>query len=169
MHRTRRELVYRFIEQMERIHRYLGQTAVSQELADLELTLAQLRTLGLLVQGPQRMTDLAGSLGNGLSSTTSMIDRLVHKGLVERLADPSDRRIVLCQLTGRGHAEMEQFWHVSRWRIEPLAHTLTDDELIRVVSAMDVVLQATAPAGDHAPRWETHLDEHAHYAGTASV
>ena len=53
-------------------------------------------------QGPTRMGVLSEHLGRGLPSVTSMMDRLVKKGLVERVLDPSDRRVVACQLTDEG-------------------------------------------------------------------
>ena len=52
--------------------------------------------------GPKRMGDISTYLGRGMPSATSMIDRLVSKGLVERMADASDRRVVACRLTALG-------------------------------------------------------------------
>ena len=50
--------------------------------ADLELTIPQIRALMSLQPGPQRMGNISSYLGSTLSSTTSIMDRLVDKGLV---------------------------------------------------------------------------------------
>jgi len=113
-----------------------------KEWSDLELTMPQMRTMALLAQGPRRMSELAEALSIGLSSATSMIDRLVNKGLVERVADSHDRRLVLCQLTRRGRDEMERVWRIERQRIRALAHSLTEEELETVLHSMEILAAA---------------------------
>ena len=126
---------------------------------DLELTMPQAKTMFLLHrQGPTRMGVLSEHLGRGLPSVTSMMDRLVKKGLVERVEDPSDRRVVACRLTDEGKRAVERFWQVSRERRLALADALTLDELEAVVPALDIFIRAaarremerSAPAADRA-------------------
>ena len=71
-----------------------------------------------------------------------MIDRLASKGLVERVADSHDRRLVLCQLTPRGRDEMERVWRIERHRIRALAHSLTEEELETVLHSMQILAAA---------------------------
>ena len=75
----------------------------------------------LLSQGSERMGSIAAYLGCTLTSATSMIDRLVDKGLVARSVDPRDRRVVMCRLTLHGEEEMPQFWSLNRVRYVELA------------------------------------------------
>ena len=82
--------------------------------------------------------------GCGLPSATSMVDRLVRKGLVERVQDPSDRRVVACQLTDEGRKAVERFWQVSRERRLALADALTLDQLEAVVPALEILTGAGA-------------------------
>ena len=101
---------------------------------------------------------LSEHLGRGLPSVTGMVDRLVNKGLVERVEDPSDRRVVACRLTDEGKRAVERFWQVSRERRLALADALTLDELEAVVPALDIFIRAAArreterpaPAADRA-------------------
>ena len=95
----------------------------------------QLHTMALLSQGAQRMGVIAWRLNSSQSAATSMIDRLVDKGLVERVPDKDDRRVVACQLTEPGREEMERLWRVNRMRISLIADHLTIEELSRVVEA----------------------------------
>jgi DNA-binding MarR family transcriptional regulator len=113
-----------------------------KEWSNLDLTMPQMRTMVLLAQGSRRMSELAEALNIGLSSATSMIDRLVNKGLVERIPDSHDRRLVLCQLTRHGRDEMERVWRIERQRITALAHALTEEELETVLHAMKILAAA---------------------------
>ena len=143
METTRKALEEKLVETMERMsaHRR-SRSRSSAELSDLDLTMQQVRTLHLLAQEPRRMGDLAGYLDRGMSSVTSMIDRLVRKGFVERVEDPSDRRVVTCRLTDTGHDVVERFWRTGRVRAEEMATALTVEELRTVVPAMEIMLNA---------------------------
>ena len=113
-----------------------------EEWTDLELTMPQFRAICLLGQGPERMGNIAGHLSTSMSSATSMIDRLVDKGLVERAPDASDRRVVTCQLTDRGREEMDRFSRIHQLRLTRMAGRLTMEELQTVVDAMEILCSA---------------------------
>ena len=68
------------------------------------LTVPQASVIGLLgVAGrPLPVTRLARLLTQESQSATSLVDRMCAVGLVERLNDPHDRRVVLVQLTNKG-------------------------------------------------------------------
>jgi DNA-binding MarR family transcriptional regulator len=144
MQETRKqELTERFIELVEQINQCMHSRPL-EEWPDLELTIPQIKTLTLLRhQGPQRMGSIATYLGSTLSSSTSIIDRLVDKGLVERVPDPDDRRVVICQLTPRGQEATEQFWRIGRTRVVELTERLDIEELEIVVRAMELLYKAT--------------------------
>jgi DNA-binding MarR family transcriptional regulator len=132
------------------------------EWSEIELTMPQFRALDLLVRGPQRMGDIAGVLGTSLQATTSLIDRLTDKGLVERQHDTIDRRVVTCQITGAGRTEIERIYRLGQARTDLLVEVLTDDELGRVVDAFAILadaalrlqLSATTPASTPTPMKE---------------
>jgi DNA-binding MarR family transcriptional regulator len=56
------------------------------------------------------MGSISTYLGSTVSSSTSIIDRLVDKNLVERIPDPEDHRVAVCRLTPQGRESIEQFW-----------------------------------------------------------
>ncbi|WP_369237220.1 MarR family winged helix-turn-helix transcriptional regulator [Streptomyces sp. R21] len=66
------------------------------------LTGAQARLLGLLSLEPLPMRRLAQKLKCEPSNVTGIVDRLEARGLVERRADPSDRRVKLAVATEEG-------------------------------------------------------------------
>jgi DNA-binding MarR family transcriptional regulator len=70
--------------------------------------------------GPEAPTvgDVAGSLLLRHHSAVQLIDRAARRGLVRRLPDTRDRRVVRLQLTARGHARLGK---LSALHLEELA------------------------------------------------
>lgn len=65
----------------------------------------QFWVLGSLMDGPRRMSDLAECAQISQTSLTGIVDRLVERGLVERIRSDEDRRVVEVALTEDGRAE----------------------------------------------------------------
>ena len=142
---SKRELTKRLVELLERFYVEV-RCHPGEDWSDIELTIPQLRTLVLLRREDRRMTQIADYLGTSLPSATSMIDRLFDKGLVERLADERDRRVVACRLTTQGTEEVERFWRLEQMSMIRLADQLDADELGTVVKAMELLLQVAKRA-----------------------
>ena len=71
-------------------------------LGDLSLSVSQFRLLDRLSGGSAAGRSLAEWLAVKPPSITALVDGLVSRGLVERTADPSDRRRVAHDLTPAG-------------------------------------------------------------------
>ncbi len=138
---SRDVLFERFVNAMQRMSGRMRPQPHSG-WADLDLTMPQAKTLFHLGEGPRRMREVAAFLGTGMPSATSMIDRLVKKGLVRRIHDPDDRRVVACEITADGMDAVEAFWRMKRARAESMACALTDDEIAHVVPALEVLVDA---------------------------
>ena len=89
-----------------------------------------------------RMRELARRLGGSFSNATVLVDRLVDRGLVERMADPQDRRVVLVRAADKGQQLIDQL--VTSWRTlsTPLLEALTPQDLSKVHEALRVLLEA---------------------------
>ena len=97
--KSRQDLIRRFSELVEHLNRAYHVEAL-EEWRKIDMTIPQIKTLALLENtNGSRMGVIAQHLGTTLSASTSVIDRLVDKGLVERIAQPGDRRVVVCKLT----------------------------------------------------------------------
>ena len=70
--------------------------------AEEGMSLTQLRVLGVLRDRTPRMADLARGLGLDRSSVTGLIDRAEARGLVERVPEAGDGRVVRVALTEAG-------------------------------------------------------------------
>ncbi len=137
----RKESIDRIATSMDRMRR-LGRARMRDDLAGFDMTMPQVRTLYFLSRGPQRMKDISDYLMRGMPSATSMIDRLVKKEYVERVPDPSDRRVVLCQITEPGREMLDRFSRMGVVGFEAISESLTDDELDKIAPALEMLVDA---------------------------
>lgn len=71
----------------------------------------QIAALGMLAKcGPIRSSDLAKELFLDQSTVSRHVAHLEADGLVEKVADPDDRRATLLHLTDLGHKHIRDFW-----------------------------------------------------------
>jgi DNA-binding MarR family transcriptional regulator len=84
--------------------------------------------LGALVNGPRRMSDLAGCAQTSQASLTGVIDRLEEHGLVERVRSRDDRRVVEVTLTTSGGEEMRRVRSVILGSLDLVLAPLTTQE-----------------------------------------
>jgi len=81
----------------------LLRAAFDARLAPLDLNLTQASLIGYVHEfGATTQTELADRLGIGRAAIGSVIDHLQHRGLVERLPKPDDRRVWLVAITDAG-------------------------------------------------------------------
>ena len=110
---------------------------------ELDVSTPQLKTLLLISEEETiRMRELAHMLGGSFSTATVLVERLVDRGLVERLVEPRDRRVVMVRATKDGHRLVEQL--ATSWRTlsAPLLETLAPEDLATVHEALRVLLKA---------------------------
>ncbi len=98
--------------------------------------------------GPQRMSDLAELLDVTQGGCSTLVDRAVEGGLVERQRDPVDRRVVRVGLSRLGHETLTEVRRVragllSRYlgRLDPEELELVADVFGRIARVIEVELQ----------------------------
>ena len=138
----RQDLVERLMESAEDLNRQMHSGRLD-EWEGLDMTIPQVKTLILLERmGPLRMGSIAIFLGRALSATTTVVDRLVEKELVDRVSDPNDRRVVICQLTNEGEIAITRFWSIGRGRIQRVVDLLDVEQLEIAVQGLEVIRAA---------------------------
>lgn len=76
----------------------------------LDLNPTDLRCLDWLTGGRMSAGELSRATGLSSAATTSMIDRLEHKGFVRRIREADDRRQVLVEMTNDGSARLGRLY-----------------------------------------------------------
>jgi Transcriptional regulators len=89
---------------------------------------------------PVSMTDLAASACISKPNLTTMVDRLISDGLVERSADANDRRVVNVSLTEAGIQFLYQYKVRISEFIESRLSLLGDSELENLKKALDDIV-----------------------------
>jgi DNA-binding MarR family transcriptional regulator len=112
--------------------------AAARRLHQQGISMAHLQTLWILQEsGPMPMTHLADVLGVALPNATGIVDRMEQRGLVERVRDDADRRVVTVRPTEAGGLATEE---VDGWRtdmLEVLLDLLDTEQLVRLVRGID--------------------------------
>jgi DNA-binding MarR family transcriptional regulator len=113
------------------------------------LSLTAAATLATLERsGPCRLTWLAVREGVTQPAMTQLIGRLQDAGLVERIADPSDGRVVRVRLTADGKATLAGRRAVRADRLAELLARLTpaeQDTLTAALPAMEALASGQRP------------------------
>lgn len=87
-----------------------------------------------------RMSDLARKVVLTKAGLTSLVDRLERRGLVQRVPDPDDRRVVRITLTRPGEEVFREAAEVHVAGIdEHVATRLTDEEATVIADALERV------------------------------
>src|ERR1700730_13290482 len=128
MRQTHEELVSEVLEQYRAYFHGL-KAQVAPILKNIDLTLAQLRTLAILAEeGPLVIGQIAQRLGIGLSTGGHLVERLVQAGLADRTEDAGDRRRTVARLTPKGEEIYEQLRMGPR-RLQSLLQEMEDADL----------------------------------------
>jgi MarR family transcriptional regulator, lower aerobic nicotinate degradation pathway regulator len=83
---------------------FLIQDILERRAREHDLSVIQIRLLGILRDRRPTMNELARLLGLDKSSVTGLVDRAERRGLVARVPSAADRRSVLVSLTDHGRS-----------------------------------------------------------------
>ena len=105
-------------------------------LGDVDLSLPQYRVLAFLAEGSAAASALAGKLAVSRPSVTALVDGLVGRELVERAANPSDRRRVDHRLTPAGRRVLLRADAAVEARLRSLAAHLDERDADAAMAAL---------------------------------
>lgn len=94
-----------------------------------------------LQQGPLRIGTLATVTGAAQNTISEVVERLKRDGLVSKLRDPGDQRVVLVDLTSKGRTILEQRNAAMINAHRHLLRNLSTEQRIRFVESLEFVVQ----------------------------
>lgn len=131
------------------------------------LSMTHFHVLAVLeADGPTPMSRLADQLGVAMSNLTGIVGRMEERGIVERVHDDEDRRVVQAQLTPFGREIVRKVEATRLEHMRQLVGALTLDEQHTVLAALKTLTSARtrlhAAQDDHmhptqAATYEEHL------------
>ncbi|MGC7095094.1 MarR family winged helix-turn-helix transcriptional regulator [Amycolatopsis lurida] len=113
-----------------------------------DLSLTQLRLLGLLRDRRPRMSDLAVFLGLDKSTMTGLVERAERRGLVVRGKSPEDGRAVAVFITPPGSDLVDRLQEEIRAELAPFTGRLREDDRDLLTNLLDTLSGRT---GDEEP------------------
>ncbi len=114
----------------------------------IELTKEQLRVIFLLYHKEQSSPgEIALAFGVPKANVTSVINRLVNKGLVSRHENPSDRRRYLLSLTDEGKSRVVRLREIRIATITRVLERMPDDALDSLVKGLGALTKALEEEG----------------------
>jgi DNA-binding MarR family transcriptional regulator len=112
--------------------------------ADHDLSVVQARLLGILRDRCPTITELAGFLQLDKSSVTGLVDRAQERGLVGRIASPTDRRSVQVAITVSGRQLIDRATAVFEAEIAQLVAGLSSSQQRRLSALASAVVAGEA-------------------------
>lgn len=117
------------------------------------LSMTHFQVLAILdADGPTPMSRLAEQLQMGFSNVTGIVGRLEERGVVTRIHDEDDRRMVLASLTPAGSDMLTQVEDIRLGHMRQLVEALTAEEQASVLAALRTLTaahQRIHDAGEH--------------------
>jgi DNA-binding MarR family transcriptional regulator len=125
---------------------FLIQRILSATGAEHDLSIIQMRLLGVLRDRQAGMLELGGHLGLDKSSMTGLVGRAEKRGLVRRSPSPHDGRAVLVSLTPYGRQLADEGGAEIGRRISELTEHLTSTERTQLTQLAAALLHAQPAA-----------------------
>jgi DNA-binding MarR family transcriptional regulator len=117
---------------------------LERRAAEHDLSMVQIRLLGVLRDRHPTMNELAGLLQLDKSSTTGLVTRAERRGLVTRVPSTSDRRSVSVALTDAGRDLIETAAGRFGTDVADLLSGLSTDDRATFVALVSQILVARA-------------------------
>ena len=96
------------------------------------------------------VSELSQKLGITPGAVTQFIDKLVDKGMVERLEDPADRRVVRIKLTDKARTKFRKMREFHFERMKNMFKNLSDEELEKLA---EIVKKIEVEPDDQNSNW----------------
>ena len=119
---------------------FLVQGTMRRVAARHDLSVVQMRLLGILRDREPGILVLAGYLELDKSSVTGLVDRAEKRGLVERVRDPDDGRAVRIKLTRAGRSVVAKGSAEVDEEIDAATAALSEAERKRLASLLSDVV-----------------------------
>ncbi len=112
---------------------------------DRGLTMPQLRVMFHLLHHVDRpVGELADVMNVRPATMTGLTDRLVRQRLIERLADPGDRRVVRVALTDEGRSLVSEIETASRAFLDEIFERMGEEAVERLVRSFEEFADAAS-------------------------
>jgi len=125
---------------------FLLQAKLTRIAAEHDLSVVQVRLLGILRDREPGMLQLARRLELEKSSLSGLVDRAAQRGLVERIPSPSDRRAATIRITAQGRKLVRVIEEAVTAEVDVLVQELSEADRKRLAALIGRVVLASEPS-----------------------
>jgi DNA-binding MarR family transcriptional regulator len=126
---SRSALLEQLVGQIDQL-RTLRVRSICDKPMQREISLPQLHVLMTLHDtGPMTVSAISHLFGISVPSASSIVDRMDDHGLVTRVRDGNDRRVVTVDITDRGRVAVEEFVGLHRDQLDRLFGAMSGEDL----------------------------------------
>ena len=120
--------------------------AAGEEIRRESIPEGQIKLLvHLSVHGPQTMSEVADGLQVTTPAITGLVDKLEKRGMLERVRDQEDRRVVRVRLVPRAQQMAEAHLAQRRRQMRAVLETLPPEEQQRFIKTLRLMVQTFNP------------------------
>ena len=154
------ELVVQIMARFREAFREL-RCAGSERMLRAGVSMTNLHLLSMIERhGELTMSRIADLLDVSFSNATGLVDRIEERGLVERIRDPDDRRVVRVRLTEAGVRQLREVDLIKDDMMQRVLGRLDPEALTGVAKAMDDLRGAVEGLVHDDPTFQFHQHDH---------
>ncbi len=124
-------------EELPEIMPVIARKVLLEFFQSVDISQSQLlMIMAIRAKQPCRLSELSQEMEISNPTASGLVDRLVQHGLVERTADPRDRRAVCISLTQKGENLVAKFRHHSKEKWQEILTNMTrqdQNDFIRIL------------------------------------
>lgn len=131
------------VENWAKLYFFQSLTEFFNYLKHSELSLLQGYALTyLFFKGPVKISELCEHMMVSLGAASQMVDRLEKFEMVERIADPKDRRVRKVQVLEKGKKFVQENFAFSQSWLSEIPANINLEQETQVITALSILMQS---------------------------
>ena len=106
--------------------------------------------------GPIRMSEIGRHMEVSKPYMTALVDKLIDEGLVERITDPDDRRVVIIRITPAGRDAVRDFRKAAREALVRRLSSLSSQDIASLNESMKNIRSVLARLDTDSAETQAH-------------
>jgi len=131
------------VENWAKLYFFQSLTEFFNYLKQSELSLLQGYALTyLFFKGPIKISELCEHMMVSLGAASQMVDRLEKLGMVERIADPKDRRVRKVLVLDKGKNFVQENFVFSQSWLGEIPTNLNPEQEVQITATLSMIMQS---------------------------
>jgi len=131
------------VENWAKLYFFQSLTEFFNYLKHSELSLLQGYALTyLFFKGPLKISELCEHMMVSLGAASQMVDRLEKLEMVERIADPNDRRVRKVQVLDKGKTFVQENFAFSQTWLSEIPANISPEQEVQITTTLSILMRS---------------------------